>query len=198
MIAMFFGLKSSGTRFVEARAHHGDQADQEQQAADQQREEARRRRGRSCRTGSAAPAGRRPARSRRGRGLAPGFGRSWEVRWSAPGRLAFEPCRNLSVAGRAPARRSPVATRRRSPYSAAVRLLLVEDDVVIARELLLRWGSRGWMAQARTTLARRRGSTGRQGRQLSLRPDRPRPRPARRRRPRLADALAPRRRQRCR
>jgi DNA-binding response OmpR family regulator len=41
---------------------------------------------------------------------------------------------------------------RRSTYSAVVRLLLVEDDVVIARELLLRWGSRGWMAQARTTL----------------------------------------------
>jgi len=41
---------------------------------------------------------------------------------------------------------------RRSPYSAVVRLLLVEDDVVIARELLLRWGSRGWMAQARASL----------------------------------------------
>jgi DNA-binding response OmpR family regulator len=46
----------------------------------------------------------------------------------------------------------PVAMLRRSPYSAGVRLLLVEDDVVIARELLLRWGSRGWTAQARASL----------------------------------------------
>jgi len=45
-----------------------------------------------------------------------------------------------------------VAMLRRSPYSAVVRLLLVEDDVVIARELLLRWGSRGWTAQARASL----------------------------------------------
>jgi DNA-binding response OmpR family regulator len=33
-----------------------------------------------------------------------------------------------------------------------MRLLLVEDDVVIARELLLRWRSRGWSAEARTGL----------------------------------------------
>jgi DNA-binding response OmpR family regulator len=33
-----------------------------------------------------------------------------------------------------------------------VRLLLIEDDVVIARELLLRWRSRGWVAEARTSL----------------------------------------------
>ena len=39
-----------------------------------------------------------------------------------------------------------------SLYSPEMRLLLVEDDVVIARELLLRWRSRGWMAEARTTL----------------------------------------------
>jgi DNA-binding response OmpR family regulator len=37
-------------------------------------------------------------------------------------------------------------------YSAAMRLLLVEDDVVIARELLLRWRARGWNADARTSL----------------------------------------------
>jgi DNA-binding response OmpR family regulator len=37
-------------------------------------------------------------------------------------------------------------------YSADMRLLLVEDDVVISRELLLRWRSRGWIAEARTTL----------------------------------------------
>jgi DNA-binding response OmpR family regulator len=41
---------------------------------------------------------------------------------------------------------------RRSTYSAVVRLLLVEDDVVIARELLLRWRARGWNADARTSL----------------------------------------------
>jgi DNA-binding response OmpR family regulator len=33
-----------------------------------------------------------------------------------------------------------------------MRLLLVEDDVVIARELLLRWRARGWSAEARTGL----------------------------------------------
>ena len=33
-----------------------------------------------------------------------------------------------------------------------MRLLLVEDDVVIARELLLRWRSRGWSAEARSGL----------------------------------------------
>jgi DNA-binding response OmpR family regulator len=33
-----------------------------------------------------------------------------------------------------------------------MRLLLVEDDVVIARELLLRWRSRGWSADARAGL----------------------------------------------
>jgi DNA-binding response OmpR family regulator len=33
-----------------------------------------------------------------------------------------------------------------------MRLLLVEDDVVIARELLLRWRARGWNADARTSL----------------------------------------------
>jgi two-component system response regulator TctD len=33
-----------------------------------------------------------------------------------------------------------------------MRLLLVEDDVVIARELLLRWRARGWNADARANL----------------------------------------------
>ena len=34
-----------------------------------------------------------------------------------------------------------------------MRLLLVEDDAVIARELLLRWRSRGWIVEACTSLA---------------------------------------------
>ena len=33
-----------------------------------------------------------------------------------------------------------------------MRLLLVEDDVVIARELALRWVARGWSAETRTSL----------------------------------------------
>ena len=40
----------------------------------------------------------------------------------------------------------------RATYSARMRLLLVEDDVVIARELMLRWRSRNWNAETAASL----------------------------------------------
>ena len=65
-------------------------------------------------------------------------------------------------AGRPPV--AVAATRRRSPYSATVRLLLVEDDVVIARELLLRWGSRSMAgASANDLLAAEEALAGKAG-----------------------------------
>jgi DNA-binding response OmpR family regulator len=44
--------------------------------------------------------------------------------------------------------RAPRRFQRRGPLTVhAMRLLLIEDDVVIARELQLRWRSRGWFVQ---------------------------------------------------
>lgn len=42
--------------------------------------------------------------------------------------------------------------KRLRPTVRAMRLLLVEDDAVIARELLIRWRARGWVAQNCTSL----------------------------------------------
>jgi DNA-binding response OmpR family regulator len=43
--------------------------------------------------------------------------------------------------------RAPVHPPTGKPYSGEMRLLLIEDDVVIARELLLRWRNLGWVVQ---------------------------------------------------
>jgi DNA-binding response OmpR family regulator len=40
-----------------------------------------------------------------------------------------------------------------APENAAMRLLLIEDDLLIARELGLRWQARGWVVRSATTLA---------------------------------------------